>query len=472
MNLSLLRVLLWLSAGALPLAVADAAPSPLRVSESGRLLVDANGRPVFLLADTAWSLVLRPTREEVASYLRRRVAQRFNAVTLVLFAPGRTELAPGVANRYGDEPFERRGGRPDPTRPLLTPGADSRDPAQYDYWDHVDHVVGLARDAGLHVILLPTWGSGVVGSYNGKDPSDIVFDVDNARTYGRWVAARYRDEPHVIWMLGGDRAPVEGPNDFRPVFRALAAGVIEGAPGRLISYHPRKSAPQSGAFFHADAWLAFNSVQDWPEKQIGHMTDDWSRPPPKPTWLFEGRYEGYWKSNYRAEDWGEWQVRQQAWQTVLAGAFGHTYGHERVFGFGHDGADWKAHLDAPGARSMTHLAAFMQSLPAEALLRREPAPDLIEGDPGKAGRTTSTRVLASRAADRRLAFVYSAAGRPVRLNLARLAAADFDVRWFDPRTGAFRPGGRGMASGPERVHVYTPPTSGPGQDWVLIVEAR
>jgi hypothetical protein len=60
----------------------------------------------------------------------------------------------------------------------------------------------------------------------------------------------------------------------------------------------------------------------------------------------------------------------------------------------------------------------------------------------------------------------------VRLNLARLAAADFDVRWFDPRTGAFRPGGRGMASGPERVHVYTPPTSGPGQDWVLIVEAR
>ena len=115
------------------------------MSESGRLLVDAHGRPVFLLADTAWSLVLRPTRDEAASYLRRRVEQRFNAVTFVLFAPGRTELAPGVANGYGDEPFERRGGRPDPTRPLLTPGADPRDPVQYDYWDHVDHVVADLR---------------------------------------------------------------------------------------------------------------------------------------------------------------------------------------------------------------------------------------------------------------------------------------------------------------------------------------
>ena len=69
------------------------------------------------------------------------------------------------------------------------------------------------------------------------------------------------------------------------------------------------------------------------------MASDWQRTPIKPTWLFEGRYEGYFKRGYCPEQWGEWQARLQAWQTVLAGAFGHTYGHERVFGFGRDGAD-------------------------------------------------------------------------------------------------------------------------------------
>jgi len=462
--------------------MAAAEPVPLRVGEQGRMLVDPAGRPVFLLADTAWSLALRLTREDAEFYLRRRQAQRFNAVTFVLFAPGRTELSGSLANVYGDEAFESAGQRPDPTRPRLTPGADPADAAQYDYWDHVDHLVGLARRLGLYVILLPTWGSGVVGSYNGKDRTDIVFDAANAHPYGRWVAARYRDEPHVIWMLGGDRAAVEGPNDYRPVFRALAAGVKEGAPGGLISYHPRKAAPQSGAFFHADAWLAFNSVQDWPEKQIGHMTDDWARVPAKPTWLFEGRYEGYWKNNHKPGDWGEWQVRQQAYQTVFAGAFGHTYGHERVFGFGHDGVDWKAHLDSPGARSMTHLATLLNGFQPGTLRDRRPDQSLLDGAAGKAERTVSDRITAARLANGRVALIYSASGRPVRLKLEALAPGTMVAGWFNPRTGHWHVSGvesvkrtffmRDLASGPGAAgREFVPPTSGPGQDWVLVVSA-
>lgn len=481
MNSSSLRWLRCLVVGGLLAAgMAAAEPAPLRVGEQGRMLVDPVGRPVFLLADTAWSLALRLTREDAEFYLRRRQAQRFNAVTFVLFAPGRTELNGSLANAYGDEAFESAGGRPDPTRPRLTPGADPADAAQYDYWDHADHLVGLARRLGLYVILLPTWGSGVVGSYNGKDRTDIVFDAANAHPYGRWVAARYRDEPHLIWMLGGDRAAVEGPNDYRPVFRALAAGVREGAPGGLISYHPRKAAPQSGAFFHADAWLAFNSVQDWPEKQIGHMTDDWVRVPAKPTWLFEGRYEGYWKNNYKSGDWGEWQVRQQAYQTVFAGAFGHTYGHERVFGFGHDGVDWKAHLDSPGARSMTHLAALFGEYAPDELLHRVPDPDLLAGDVGQAERTTSTRSTALRSFGGRWAMVYSASGRPVRVRLDRLTPHALSARWFNPRNGHWHVDGRetpepqsfarDLAGGAGAApRTFTPPSSGVGQDWVLVL---
>jgi hypothetical protein len=459
----------------------------LRVSGNGRVLVDTGGAPVFLLADTAWGLPMRLKREEAERYLRHRRGQGFNAVTFVVFAPGTNEIAKTLANPYGDEPFAREGTQPDPTRPRVTPGSDPADAAAYDYWDHVDHLMRLTREIGLYALVLPTWGSGVVGSYNGKTKDGVVFDADNARTYGRWIAERYRAEPHVLWMLGGDRAAVEGPADYRPVFNAMAAGLAEGAPGALISYHPRKGAPQSGEFFHAERWLAFNSLQEWPERQVPRLTEDWARTPAKPTWLFEGRYEGYWKNNYKAGDWGEWQVRQQAYQTVLAGAFGHTYGHERVFGFGTDGADWTQHLDAPGARSMTHLAALMAAISPANALAREPDQTLIEGEAGQAERTTSNRITAARTQDGRQAICYTASGRPVRVRLERLAG-ELAAGWFDPRRGRWHAEGgggdaggatgmarffaRGIRAGPgAAVREFAPPTQGAGEDWVLVLSA-
>lgn len=340
-------------AAATPCAVVGAeatALSPLRVSDNGRMLVAAAGDPVFILADTAWSLAYQVSREDAGMYAEKRRSQRFNALTFVLCAPGRTELTTKPTNVYGDAPFQSTAGKFDPSKPVVTPGNDFADADAYDFWDHVDYLVALTRRLGLYAIILPTWGSGVTGSYTGTRPEEVIFDADKAYTYGRWVASRYRDQPHIVWMLGGDRSAIYGRDDYRAVFRALASGVTEGAPGKLISYHPRKAALQSSAWFHHDDWLAFNSVQEWPEDQVPNITQDWALQPAKPTWLFEGRYEGYWRQN-KAEDWGAWQMRQQAYQTVVSGAFGHTYGHERVFGFGTDNADWKQYLDTPGARN-------------------------------------------------------------------------------------------------------------------------
>lgn len=458
-------------------------PTMLRVSDNGRTVIDASGRPVFLLADTAWSLAMRMTREDAEAYLRQRRTQRFNAVTFVLFTPGRTELATKRVNAYGDAAFvDGANGKADPTRPAITAGADPASADAYDYWDHVDHLVQLTRRLGLYAILLPTWGSGVVGSMDGKNAEDVVFDAASARTYGRWLGARYRDQPHVVWMMGGDRAAVEGERDFRLVFAAMAAGLGDGGARQLISYHPKKGGAQSGVHFHDAAWLAFNSVQEWPEVQVVRTTEDWARTPAKPTWLFEGRYEGYWKRNYKPEDWGEWQIRQQAYQTVLAGAFGHTYGHERVFGFGNDGVNWREFMDTPGARSMTHLAKVMNGFSASDALNRVPDQTLVDGDEGKAGRERSDRISAARTASGRQAIFYSATGRPIRVRMEKLAAAKMFAWWFNPRGGKWHVDGQeateqkffgrdlatGLGSG---VREFTPPSRGEGQDWVLILSA-
>jgi hypothetical protein len=213
------------------------------------------------------------------------------------------------------------------------------------------------------------------------------------------------------------------------------------------------------------------------------MTADWARQPPKPTWLFEGRYEGYWKNKYKAEDWGGWQARQQAYQTVLAGAFGHTYGHERVFGFGHDGAPWRGFLDTPGARGMTHLAKVMNSLGSGGLSARVPDQALLDGDDGKAERTTSNRITAARSARRHQAMFYSAAGRPIRVRMGDLLPGRMFAWWFNPRSGGWFVNGqerrgqaffaRDLPTGPAApVREFAPPTSGAGHDWLLILSAN
>jgi hypothetical protein len=475
-------------------------PPRLQVSDNGRYLVAADGKPVFLLADTAWGLSRRLTREDAASYLETRREQGFNAVAFVAIEGG-GDIAEGPSDVYGRPALATGRGKPDPTRPVVTPGSDPAVEGQYDFWDHLDHCVDLAGSEGLYAILLPTWGDYVVGNYDGSDRSQVLFDEENAHAYGRFLGDRYKDRPHVVWMLGGDRAAVNGGRDSRPVFRALARGIADGvgeATGRrdpLMSYHPRKGGPQSSASFHDESWLDFNSIQEWPENQVRCVEGDWARPPAKPTWLFEGRYEGYHRNGYTPEQWGAWQVRQQAYQTVFAGAFGHTYGNERVFGFGRVGklgprdsppapGPWQARLRDPGALQVVYLARLMAALPADRYLDRIPDQGLIDGDAGKARRLASDRLTATRGGRGDYALVYAADGRDIRLRMDRLAGPSMDARWFDPRTGTWSMGGpvtgepspfaKGIRSGPgSPVHVFDPPGSAAdGNDWVLVLDKR
>ena len=52
----------------------------------------------------------------------------------------------------------------------------------------------LAGD--LVLAMLPTWGYYV---------NDVrSFDAQSALEYGRWLGARYREAPNVVWVNGGD----------------------------------------------------------------------------------------------------------------------------------------------------------------------------------------------------------------------------------------------------------------------------
>jgi hypothetical protein len=474
-----------------------------RITVSARnphFLATADGAPFFINADSPWLLAWALRREDVSAYLRIRKSQGFNTVMILAFRDGPAPLV--SRNVYGDPAFQRTDGRIDPTRPLTTPGGDPRDPAQYDHWDHLDYVIDEAGRTGMYVVLLPTWGSHVAGTWDGKITDDVVFEEGNAYVYGRWLGARYRERTNIIWSMGGDRSAVyPSSQDHRAVWRALAEGIADGVNGddsqdgvadygaSLMTYHPRKFAPNSSAWFQSDPWLDLASIQDAPNDQLAAVSNDWSLAPTKPTWLMEGRYECWDKvalTSCPGPDYtgtiGPWQIRVQAYQTVFAGGAGHAYGAEPLYAFP---ADWRTRTQLEGALDMAHLHYLMTAvLTADQYFAREPDQSLLmnanRGATELYGR--SDLLIATRGREGDYALIYSANGRDIAVDMSRLSGTRTAAYWFNPRSGLWRHDSietvvatpfATVASGPGASdHVFDPPGfPGDGNDWVLWLAA-
>jgi hypothetical protein len=430
----------------------------IRVSPNQRFLVTESGRPFFWLGDTAWELFHRCTREEAARYLENRRQKGFTVVQAVALAELDGLHTP---NMYGHTPLVDD----DPTRPVEA------------YWQFVDEVIQMAADKGLYVGLLPTWGDKVTPLW-GIGP--VIFDEESAHIYGRWLGRRYREQTNIIWILGGDRPPVTADTDYRPIWRALAAGIDEGTGRKLFkTYHPMGGYSTS-AWLHEEEWLDMNMMQS------GHgggrdvpvwewVEQDYARQPIKPTLDGEPNYE-----DHPVNPWPTWDpalgyfrdydVRKQTYRSVFAGACGVTYGHQSVWQMyapgrtlqnqppGYEEYYWYAALDRPAASQMIYLRRLMESRP---FLTRIPDQNLLASPAGEKGE----HARATRDAGGSCAMVYLPTTKPVSIRLGALAGRRIKAWWYDPRTGYARPAGEFPAKG-ERTFI--PPEEGP--DWVLVLD--
>ena len=433
----------------LPLPAAD--HGRLRVTANHRYLEYADGTPFFYLGDTAWMLFSRLTRDESARYLANRAAKGFTVIQAVVLAPGGGLTVP---NADGDLPLVAQ---------------DLAQPNEA-YFQHVDTVVAKAAELGLVMGLLPSWGS--YWKQGGKEPG--IFTPAKARGFGVFLGRRYRDRP-VIWILGGDQ-DVASPAD-RAVIDALAAGLREGDGGaHLITYHPRGPGFSSDALADA-AWLDFNMVQS---SHGAHdhdnglfMEHDYALTPPKPTLDGESRYEqmpvGFYFSDVDRHDrFDDADVRQAAYWSLLAGACGHTYGDNNVWQFWSPGREvaiwanqpWTDCLDTPGAFQMGLMRQLFESRP---FTRLAPAPAMLRDAPASGG----AKVRAACATDGSFAFIYSPRGENFTVDKNFLKVRRMREIWYDPRYGASYVVHTTDTHG---YQTYTPPTSGRGQDWVLIIE--
>lgn len=424
-------------------------PQMLKVSENQRFLIRENGSPFFYLGDTAWALLQRLTREETDLYLEDRAAKGFTAIQSVAVSEFDGLNSP---NRYGKTPFSNR----DPEQPNEA------------YFVHVDYVVEKAGALGMYVALLPTWGDKVGPLQWGTGPE--VLTPQNALSYGRFLGERYRDSP-IIWVIGGDRNPTTP--EHSATWRALAEGLEQGNGGRhLMTFHPQ-GGHSSAEFFHDDSWLDFNMIQSGHSarniENYAMVTRDYNRLPTKPCMDGEPCYEDHPVNWDREGGYFEaYDVRKAAYWSLFAGAHGHTYGANGIFQFWTLGQEdrfgvrrpWQEALSLPGSAQMQHARKLLESRP---FLRRLPDQSLLVSDQGSG----TDHVRATRADDGSYAFVYSGSGGPLRVDLGKLSGTSVCAYWYDPRTGTAQSAGQ-FPTGEEKE--FTPPSSGEGHDWVLVLD--
>jgi hypothetical protein len=421
----------------------------LQVTPNRRYLQYEDGRPFFYMADTAWQLFHRLDREEATRYLEDRARKGFSVVQAVALAELDGLTTP---NPYGALPLIGR----DPARPSP------------DYFAHVDFIVERAEALGMFVGFLPAWGR------YWKTGDQKIFTIENARAYGLFLGRRYRDRP-IIWILGGDQN-ASTPEE-RAIIDAMAEGLRAGDDGRhLITFHPRGPG-QSSLQLQDARWLDFHMSQTshgGRDHDTGLFADrDLALTPLRPTLDGEPRYETmpvgfYFKDHNRLDRFDDDDVRQAAWWSVMAGACGHAYGNNNIWQMWQPGRTpvlfanipWSEALDHPGAAQMGILRRFMEARPFQTLL---PDQRLIANGP-VAG---PGKIRAMRASDGAFALFYSPRGESFTVDKAVIKAPRVRESWFDPRYGVLY---EIHTTDNLAFQTYTPPTSGRGQDWVLVLE--
>lgn len=451
----------------------------LKISDNGRYFVTADGRPFPWLADTVWTMPQRLRWDDVEHLMKKRRAQGFTALQICALDPER------------DVEMRTPAGEPalidgDLTRP------------NESYFRYLDYVLDKAEEYGFYVLLLPVWGQLVVGDDWAGGTYEKTVTEENAYGYARWLGARYRDRPNLLWCLGGDRMPIHKGVDYRGVWRRMAEGLAKGLTGQdvrynepspvweslLITYHACHEA-ESGLcstfsyWDDSEQWIRFIMLQS------GHGTEvknyelvraEYERERVMPVWDGEPAYEMMptcWDMREDVPRHGPWMVRRRAYWSLLSGAFGHTYGHGSVWSsIGRwernilGPVTWCEALDHPAAEQMRHVRAFMESLRS---MTAVPCQQILTEENRREGTLTTH---AQAAAGEGFVCVYLPDGGSAELDLRSVWSRETATVWYwDPATGAFSNEEGECVTLKESRLTIRAPGAGMEQDWVAVLTA-
>ena len=418
----------------------------IKISANNQYLVTENEQAFFWLGGTAWELIHRLTREEVELYMTDRKNKGFTIIQTVILA----ELdGLNTPNAYGYKPLINN----DPTK------------INEEYFRHADFVINTAKELGLYIGLLPTWGDKYHKAW-GVGPE--IFTAENARIFGEILAKRYASKNNIIWILGGDRWPED--DEDRNIINAMAEGIRTHDTSHLITLHP--TAPNLASNFFNEKWLDFDMYQaghDRTGKDFEFVWKSREVKPIRPVVNGEPRYENH-PDRFKPEVYGwmdDSDVRSSAYWTMLAGAAGYTYGSHDIWQmYSSDkepinGArtDWKESLRLPGSGQLKYMKDLLVSFPWQQMANDQSAvlnENILD----------STFIIASVGVNKDFMVFYTPMGKPITPDLSKFNARKVKAYWFNPRDGHTK--GIGEYDVTEKIE-FKPWSVGRGSDFVLII---
>lgn len=400
----------------------------LMVSSNNRYLQFENGRPFFWLGDTGWLVPQHLDRSEVEYYFNKCRRAGYNMVQIQVM-----DAVPSY-NIYGQQslPYGWDFSKADPE-------------GVYSYWDHLDYIVRKAEQNGIYIGMVAIWGSQVqAGNIN----------AEQAKAYGKFLAERYKNNPNIIWIIGGD---IQG-NIHPEVWDALATSIKSIDNKHLMTFHPR-GRYTSAKWWSKASWMDFHTFQsghrkygqrmgnkDYPipdsteEDNWMYVDSTWAYKPIKPVLDDEPSYEDIPKGLHDANEarWQDYDVRRYAYWSVFAGSCGHTYGHNAIMqmlkpgyptGYGSDGTvkSWYQALEDPGYNQMQYLTDLMLSFP---YFERVLDQSIIVGKNG----VKYDRLIATRGKDYMLIYNYNS--NVMKIDLRKISGKKKLLWWFNPSDGA------------------------------------
>lgn len=322
----------------------------IRVSKNKRYL-EKDGKLYPYLADTAWTLLQRLTRDEIIFYLDKRAEQGFNAIQVSAISEFDGIRTP---NREGNLPFIGENVyKPNPK-----------------YFELLKFLLAECKKRDITLTLLPTWGD----KFNKKwGVGPEIFTAENARSYCNFLSDFVGDFENVIFMLGGDR-PVET-DTHRKIINEMAKGLKTGEKVRhLITYHPCGEATSFDFLKDCDC-LDFHSVQSghsFGGYKSDKMIDFVLKNSDKPCLDAECFYEDF-PLNFTLESGHRFtsdDIRKRMYLNLLSGALGTVYGHQSVWCFKESADreylfDWKTALNRPMANQVGNIIRFLEKVNIE-----------------------------------------------------------------------------------------------------------
>jgi hypothetical protein len=412
---------------------------PLQISENHRFLQESSGRPFLLTGDAAWSLIGDLSREDADKYLADRQRRGFNTILVSLIEHRFSRHAP--RNFYKHAPFLVDG---DFTKPNET------------YFDDADWILDRARERGFLVLLVPSY-LGSDGGTEGWFQETKVAGPKAMRSYGRYLGKRYRDDPNIIWVQGGD---YDTPD--KRLVDELARGILDTNPNALQAIHRGPNTVGSEEWTNV-SWLKLDTLYAY-DAIIDRALQRQRVGPPLPFFFIEGPYE-----NERGSD--EQSLRLNAYGTILAGACGQIFGNNPLWHFAGPGlykvsGTWEDALGSRGSQSISHLKQFFDALPWWKL---EPERGRLLPKPDQPHKGLA---LGAMTKEGNVAVFYVSERNSIAIDTSALAGSVTRARWYDPSSGKYTDEPDTGAIGQRGVVTFETPeprnSAGFG-DWLLVL---